>query len=54
MSQKELTYEDRVNILKSDREETERLHSEGKIMEAYNMLNHATKSFIKELPKMKK
>lgn len=49
MSQKELTQEDRVNIFKSDQEESERLYSEGKFAEAFKMLNHAAKSFIKEL-----
>ncbi|WP_314068219.1 hypothetical protein [uncultured Vagococcus sp.] len=52
MSQKELTQEDRVNIFLSDQEESERLYSEGKFTEAFEMLNHAAKSFFKDLPSM--
>ncbi len=50
MEQKALTTEDKVNIFKSDQEESERLYSEGKFTEAFKILNHAAKSFIKELP----
>lgn len=52
LGQKELTHEDRVNIFKSDQEESERLYSEGKFTEAFKMLNHAAKGFIKDLPIM--
>lgn len=52
LSQKELTQEDRVNIFLSDQEESERLYSEGKFTEAFEMLNHAAKSFFKDLPSM--
>lgn len=49
MSQEELTQEDKVNIFRSDLEESERLYAEGNSTEAYLMLRHTSKSFIKEL-----
>ncbi|MBP1040356.1 hypothetical protein I6N95_04945 [Vagococcus sp. BWB3-3] len=53
MRQTKLTNEDKVNMFKSDLDESERLYKEGKFSEAYKMLNHASKNFIKGMPSMK-